>query len=56
MSTEVFEDFYLRVCNLDYSRMAPGMKVLADLMKRTDRVQIEGPGTDLRFSIKGIGF
>ena len=55
MSTEAFEDFYFKVCTLDYSRMTPGMKALADLMKRTDRVQIKGPGTDLRFSIKGIG-
>lgn len=55
MSTEAFEDFYFRVCTLDYSRMAPGMKALADLMKKTDRVHIKGPGTDLRFSIKGIG-
>jgi aminopeptidase len=55
MSTEAFEDFYFRVCTLDYARMAPGMKALADLMKATDRVQIKGPGTDLRFSIKGIG-
>jgi hypothetical protein len=31
------------------------MKALADLMRRTDQVQITGPGTDLRFSIKGIG-
>jgi aminopeptidase len=55
MSTEAFEDFYFRVCTLDYSRMRPGMKALADLMRRTDRVRITGPGTDLRFSIKGIG-
>ena len=55
MSTEAFEDFYFRVCTLDYSRMRPGMKALADLMRRTDRVHIKGPGTDLRFSIKGIG-
>ncbi len=55
MSTEAFEDFYFKVCTLDYSRMGPGMKVLADLMKRTDRVHIKGPGTDLQFSIKGIG-
>jgi aminopeptidase len=54
-STEEFEDFYFRVCTLDYSRMAPGMKALADLMKKTDQVHIKGPGTDLRFSIKGIG-
>jgi hypothetical protein len=35
--------------------MTPGMKALSDLMKKTDRVHIKGPGTDLRFSIKGIG-
>ena len=55
MSTEAFEDFYFKVCTLDYARLTPGMKVLADLMKKTDRVHIKGPGTDLRFSIKGIG-
>ena len=55
MSTEAFEDFYFRVCTLDYGRMAPGMKALAELMRRTDRVRIVGPDTDLRFSIKGIG-
>src|SRR5580698_9603592 len=55
MSTEAFEDFYFRVCTLDYSRMKPGMKALGDLMRATDKVHIKGPGTDLRFSIKGIG-
>jgi len=55
MSTEAFEDFYFRVCTLDYRRMTPGMKVLGNLMRRTDQVRITGPGTDVRFSIKGIG-
>lgn len=55
MSTEAFEDFYFRVCTLDYSRMVPGMNALKKLMDATDRVHIKGPGTDLRFSIKGIG-
>jgi aminopeptidase len=55
LSTEAFEDFFFRVCTFDYSRYGPGMKALADLMDRTDRVQIKGPGTDLSFSIKGIG-
>ena len=55
MSTERFEDFYFRVCTLDYARMRPGMAALQKLMARTDRVEIKGPGTDLRFSIKGIG-
>lgn len=55
MSTEQFEDFYFRVCTLDYARMRPGMAALVKLMQRTDRVHLTGPGTDLKFSIKGIG-
>ena len=55
MSTEAFEDFYFKVCTLDYRRMAPGMKALSELMTKTDRVHLKGPGTDLQFSIKGIG-
>jgi aminopeptidase len=54
-STEAFEDFYFKVCTLDYSRMVPGMNALKELMDKTDRVHLKGPGTDLRFSIKGIG-
>ncbi len=53
MSTEAFEDFYFRVCTLDYGRMAPGMKALADLMRRTDRVHLKGPGTDLTLLDQG---
>ena len=55
MSTEAFEDYYFKVCTLDYARMIPGMKALKALMDRTDRVHLKGPGTDLLFSIKGIG-
>src|SRR5712671_2926180 len=54
MSTEAFEDFYFDVCTLDYRKLQPGMKALKALMDKTDRVEIKGPGTDLRFSIKGI--
>jgi aminopeptidase len=54
MSTEAFEDFYFKVCTLDYRKLQPGMKALKALMERTDRVEIKGPDTDLRFSIKGI--
>ncbi len=55
MSTEAFEDFFFRVCTFDYRRYGPGMKALTDLMNKTDQVHLKGPGTDLRFSIKGIG-
>jgi aminopeptidase len=53
-STEAFEQFYFDVCTLDYSKMARAAKPLVELMEKTDRVHIVGPGTDLRFSIKGI--
>ena len=54
MSTEAFEDFYFEVCTLDYRKLQPGMKALKRLMEKTDRVEIKGPDTDLRFSVKGI--
>lgn len=55
MSTESFENFYFDVCNLDYAKMDKAMDPLQALMDRTDRVRIVSPGTDLSFSIKGIG-
>lgn len=55
MSTEAFEDFYFRVCTMDYRRMAKAMVPLEKWMKSADRVHLKGPGTDLTFSIKGIG-
>ena len=54
-SQEAFEDFYFNVCTLDYGKMSKAMDPLVDLMNRTDKVHIKGPGTDLTFSIKGIG-
>ena len=54
MSTEGFEDFYFKTCTLDYDRMSKAMDPLVSLMQRTDKVRLVGPGTDLRFSIKGI--
>jgi len=54
MSTEAFEEFFFKVCTLDYRKLQPGMKALKALMEKTDQVEIKGPGTDLRFSMKGI--
>jgi aminopeptidase len=55
MSTEAFENFYFDVCTMNYPRMAKAMLPLEKLMQKTDRVHIKAPGTDLKFSIKGIG-
>jgi aminopeptidase len=54
MSTEAFEDFYFRVCLLEYKKLSRGMDALAKLMTETNDVHIIGPGTDLRFSIAGL--
>ncbi len=54
MSTEAFEDFYFKVCLLDYKALGPAMNALKKLMDKTDRVEITGPGTHLKFSIKDI--
>jgi len=53
-STESFEDFYFRVCCMDYARMIPGQKALKRLIDKTEKVEIKGPGTDLKFSVKGL--
>lgn len=54
MNTEEFEDFYFKVCNLEYHKMSKAMDNLVNLMNKTKRVHIIGEGTDLTFSIDGI--
>lgn len=53
-SLESFENFYFKVCNLDYSKMSKAMDNLVHLMNKTDKVRITGKDTDLSFSIKDI--
>jgi aminopeptidase len=55
MSTEAFENLYFDVCTMDYAKMARAMVPLEKRMKRADKVHLKAPGTDLTFSIKGIG-
>jgi aminopeptidase len=55
MSTEVFENLYFDVCTMNYAKMARAMVPLERRMKRADHVHLKSPGTDLTFSIKGIG-
>ena len=55
MSTEAFEDLYFNVCTMDYRKMARAMAPFQRRMEQADRVYIKSPGTDLTFSIKGIG-
>lgn len=55
MSTEAFENLYFDVCTMDYRKMAKAMFPLWKRMSKADRVRLISPGTDLAFSIKGIG-
>jgi aminopeptidase len=54
MSTEAFENFFFKVCLLDYAALVPSMNALKKLMDKASDVHIKGPGTDLRFSLKGL--
>ncbi|MDR1890911.1 MAG: aminopeptidase [Puniceicoccales bacterium] len=54
MSTDEFEEFFFKVCTMDYSKMEAGMASLKKRMESADEVKIVGNGTDLSFSIKGI--
>lgn len=55
MSTEAFENLYFDVCTLDYAKMSRAMKPLEKRMQQADQVHLKAQGTDLHFSIKGIG-
>jgi aminopeptidase len=55
MSTEAFENFYFDVCTMDYAKMARAQVPLQRRMQKADQVRLTAPGTDLTFSIKGIG-
>lgn len=54
MTTEAFEDFYFKVCNLDYAKMSRAMDPLVDLLNHSKEVHLVGPSLDLTFSIAGI--
>lgn len=54
MSIEGLEDWYYKVCNLDYAKMIEASKGLVDLMEKTDNVRIVSKDTDLKFSIKNM--
>jgi aminopeptidase len=54
MSVEAFEDYYFSVCTMDYQKLSKAMQALKKRMENTDMVRIQGPDTDLSFSIRGI--
>ncbi len=56
MSTSAFADYYYSVTTgVDYGQMSTAMDAAVAFLQGADAVHISGPGTDLRFSIKGMG-
>ena len=55
MTSDEFREFAFDVMTVDYKKMSNDVKPLVNLMNNTDKVKITGPGTDISFSIKGIG-
>ncbi|HZJ87787.1 MAG TPA: aminopeptidase [Sphaerochaeta sp.] len=57
MGTVEFEEFFYRVCTeVDYKAMGEAMAEAKRFLDTVDQVHIVAPGTDLRFSIKGMGW
>ena len=54
LSFEEYCELYYKVCTLDYNKLSLAMDNLVSLMKKTNKVKIIGPGTNIEFSIKGI--
>ncbi len=54
MKYDEFYDYALDVMNVNYKSLSEKIKPLKELMEKTDKVRIVGPGTDLTFSIKNL--
>jgi aminopeptidase len=55
MSFEAFEEYYYKVCLVDYPKLEKKLMPLKELMDKTKKVKIISPTTNLEFSIDGIG-
>lgn len=53
MPTEAFRRFYYQACLVDYGKLEEALKPLEERLRRTDRIRLHGPGTDISFSVKG---
>ena len=54
MEPDEFYNFALSCMTVDYDKMEKDLMPLKNLMEKTDKVRIVGPGTDISFSIKGM--
>jgi aminopeptidase len=55
MSTQDYMDFYFSAVLQDYDMIKENNSILVGIMEDTDQVEISAPGTEIEFSIAGIG-
>jgi aminopeptidase len=53
MPTQQFRDFYYKACLFDYKKLRKAMEPLESLLRKTDKIELKGNGTDIEFSVKG---
>ncbi|HYW36472.1 MAG TPA: aminopeptidase [Balneolaceae bacterium] len=53
MPTQKFKKYYYDACLLDYSKLGKAMQPLKKRLEKTDKVKLQGEGTDIEFSVKG---
>ncbi len=54
MSDEEFENFYFKVCTLDYRKLSRAMDPLVKLLRKTKEVRLVGKDTDLKVGVSGM--
>ena len=54
MSPDEFYNYAFSCMTVDYDKMYRDMLPLKELMEKTNKVRIVGPGTDISFNIKGM--
>jgi len=54
MSTDACEEYFFKVCTLNYPLLHQEMEPLKAALDRASQVRILSPGTDISFSVEGI--
>ena len=54
MPDREFEDFFFKVCTLDYSKLSKAMDCLVKLLSKTKEVRLVGEGTDITIGVEGM--
>ncbi len=54
MHDRAFEEFFFRVCTLDYEKLSRAMDPLKEFLEKSKEVHLVGDGTDITINIEGM--